>query len=485
MGLFDRLFGSRGEPTAPDDLRRALFDAVAAGNQARLKALCETHEAVIAASFEAWTRVPEAFRTPEKLQWYGPGLIAVARHFAEARGRPELMQRLASRPEGNPLVGWQRSLAEAGRLIAEGEYEAAVARLRETLETTAELQGSGADTYRPITYGRLGEGLLQLRDAEAAREATVRALAGCEATGDAAGIVAYLGNLHEIDRYRGDAAGAATALERLADAVERLGDPRRAAAHRRQASIVRAGEPLCRVVAELEGERYELSDLPRVTGSVRFIFQRNRLTLRRCEHAVEQGVAAAERGELEPALAWFARAASADPFDPWPSYHAGMAQLELRRYDDAVDSYRTVEALAPGWYHGRSTGWLAQQLAAGALDHDTFQVIRQLEDGRPPPAEAIVLATRALQRTELGVLRLALGSALDKQGRHREAEDAFRRGLASAEEPDLRTRLLVALANRTADPQAKSRSLHEAIELAGNLVAAATATVMLAAAPPN
>ena len=64
-----------------------------------------------------------------------------------------------------------------------------------------------------------------------------------------------------------------------------------------------------------------------------------------------------------------------------------------------------------------------------------------------------------------------------------EAEAAYRRGLAIAEEPDVQTRLLVALAGSTADSTERVRLLHEAMDLGGNLVAAAMASVLLRASP--
>jgi hypothetical protein len=45
--------------------------------------------------------------------------------------------------------------------------------------------------------------------------------------------------------------------------------------------------------------------------------------------------------------------------------------------------------------------------------------------------------------------------------------------------------LLVALANKLSASQARARYLHEAVDLAGNLVAAATAVAMLVSSPAN
>ena len=105
MGIFDR-FRTPAPPLTPEQLRDQLFDAVAARDEKLLAKLCAAHEEAVLAGFAGWTRVPEAFRTPDKLGWYGPGLIGVAQHFAQVRGRPELLQSMVGPPQSNPLVGW-------------------------------------------------------------------------------------------------------------------------------------------------------------------------------------------------------------------------------------------------------------------------------------------------------------------------------------------------------------------------------------------
>jgi len=216
---------------------------------------------------------------------------------------------------------------------------------------------------------------------EVARAPTEQALRLCEAAGDHDGVLAYLGNLYELHRYRGDAGAAADRLDRRSAMLDQLGQGGEAARWQRQAALVRAGEPLCRVVVEIDDVTWELSDLPAARGRVRFLFVRNRIELQLSTDAVASGTAAAERGDREAALDHFRRAAAADPFNPWPSYHASMVLLELRRYGEAVESYRRTEALAPGWYHCRGDRWLAERLAAGDVDHAVFQAVRQLLDG--------------------------------------------------------------------------------------------------------
>jgi hypothetical protein len=64
-------------------------------------------------------------------------------------------------------------------------------------------------------------------------------------------------------------------------------------------------------------------------------------------------------------------------------------------------------------------------------------------------------------------------------GQKREAEAAYRGGLAGTGEPDIRTRLLVQLGNCIQAGPERDGLLRAAVELRGNLVASATAMVLL------
>ncbi|MEO5729185.1 MAG: tetratricopeptide repeat protein [Byssovorax sp.] len=483
MGFFDSLFGSK-KPLSPEQLRELLFDAVAAGDATSLAKECAAHEAMVLEHFPTWTTVPASFRSePDALAWYGQGLIAVARHFAASRGNSELLASLLGAPEDNPLNRWESALEQAAKLMGECRYDEAAPRLRAALSSGERLQGPGVDSYLPVTLGRLGECLFHTGDAEGAVAPTERALALCVAQRDHDGVVAYLGNLAEIHRYRGDAGAAASCLDRLAGERERLGQSREAASHRRHAALIRAGEPRCRVMAQVDGEPVEVADLPRINGKIRFVFARDRIALGPSVLATKLGEEAAQSGDYERALELFRKAMAADRFDPWPRYHEGLTLLHLRRYEEAIASYRATEELAPGFYHCRADRWLAERLAAGTIDHAMFSRLRALLDGNLPAAQISLLGLEALKHQELGVLQLLLGGALVKLGRDEEAEAAYRRGLAIAEEPDVQTRLLVALAGRTGDSTEKVRLLHEAMDLGGNLVAAAMASVLLRASP--
>jgi tetratricopeptide (TPR) repeat protein len=465
----------------PDELRRLLLEA-AANDDPAFAQLCRQHRETIRQEFPAWCGIPEPLRHDRpRTEQYVQGIVAVARFFAEHLGQPELMQRLSGGGD-NPLTRWQRSLKQAQSWMAEVRYRESVTLLTDALIDTRRLTGSGADALLPMTFGLLGECYFQCGEAARALAPTEKALEICTRTGDAEGCITYLGNLYEMHRYLGEGDKAAGRAEQLAAALEPQGRAGEAGRYRRQAQRVRAGEPRNRVVVAVDGKRFELDEvLQGVPGQVQFAFERNRLTLRPSEALVKEGGQRAGSGAFAEALALFREAAEADRFSPQPHYEAALALLCLHRYSEAAEEYEATEALAPGWLQCRSDLWLAEQLAAGAIEHEIFQLLHALSDGPDPPAEKVRLAERGLAGyPKLALLHLAHGNALRALERQVEAEAAYRRGLRYAEEPDVKTRLLVSLGSMVSNPEEKRHLLRQAVELQGNLVAAAMASVVLA-----
>ena len=133
-----------------------------------------------------------------------------------------------------------------------------------------------------------------------------------------------------------------------------------------------------------------------------------------------------------------------------------------------------------GWFHCRADRWLAEQLLLGRVEHETFLALVDLEDGPLSPKEKLELARKSLDRwPDIPPLFLQLGKDLAATGQRPEAEAAYRRGLAFAEEPDVRSRLLVDLASLISTQPERTNLLREAMELQGNLVAAAMAAALL------
>ncbi|MEP7120918.1 MAG: tetratricopeptide repeat protein [Byssovorax sp.] len=483
MSFFDKLFGRKPPKiTTPEELRELLFTA-AAGDPGAFEQLCRTHREAILTSFPTWTKVPPELRAdPSRVQQYANGLIGVARIFAEKLDDSSLFERLSGPPKENPISLWQEQLGEARKLMEALRYKEAAEILTKARETTRGLTGPAVDELLPLTLGFLGECHFHGGEAERALEPFREALRLCEQHQDGEGFLAYHGDLYEVCRYLGDAAGAADHADQLASAFDgEGGDPMQEGIWRTRARIARAGAPQCRAVVLLDERRHELDELPpTLNGRVQIIFERDRISLRPAMELTAQGMKLASKGEYERALTALRAAAAADPYDPQSRYQEGLVLLTLERHAEAVTAYEAVEMRAPGWFHCRADLWLARQIAAGQLDHGAFLAIRSLVDGGLAPAERVRLARQAIVRyPKLPALHLALGDALRALEQGDEASAAYREGLEHAEERDVRTRLLVALGGSLTAGEEQRSWLEEAIALNGNLVAAAMARVIL------
>src|SRR5262249_21357389 len=115
--------------------------------------------------------------------------------------------------------------------------------------------------------------------------------------------------------------------------------------------------------------------------------------------------------------------------------------------------------------------------------HDTFLALQARDEGRQDrtPDAKVALAREALARTpEVAWLHLCLGRYLKQLEQSGEAERAFRRGLNHADDPDVRSCLLLELAvvQEWVSPE-RARLLEEVRNLNGNLMATATAGALL------
>jgi tetratricopeptide (TPR) repeat protein len=484
MGWFTR---KRPQPSSPDELRDELFAAVHAEDAKRLRELVTAQGETIKQCFPIWKKVPEALRADrERLNRYAAGLTGLARFCAE-NGDPSLLALLQGPPADNPLTRWQNVIRSAQQLIAAGRHAQAEAPLREILASTQGQSGSGPDLYRPISLGLLGQCRFHQGDADGAVPLFEEALALCRRTADLEGQIAYVNSLHETRRWLGHDREAIALAGELADLRARAGDQSGSQWARRRAQRMSAGEPLLRVVAEIDGQTLELDELPAQPpkGRVQFQFERNRMSLAGVSTLVDEGRRRGEAGDHASALAAFQAAARLDPSDPEPPYLAGLALLDLGRYADAVESYDTTEQLAPGWFHCRADRWLAAELAAGRISPDTYRAVRAIEDGPAAPEEKARLAAAALAvAPDVPVLYLLRAEALSRTGAAAAAAVVAREGLARDPDPDVRTRLLVALA-QVAAPAERHALLERAVALDGNRIAAAMARLMLRAGPPT
>lgn len=467
----------------PDHLRGLLWEAVALGDQAALAFLCRQHAPLIRQFFPHWRKLPASIRdNPDQTEKYVRAMLTIAEFFQQNLGDLTLIQGLNPPGVDNPLQRWQQNLEMARKEIEGLQYAEAIERLSAQLIDARGLSGPGVHQLLPATLGTLGEAFFQSGKASRALDPTQRALEEVTRQGDLEGQAAYQGNLYEIHRYLGQAEPAAQAAEKLARTLLQLGKDAEAERYRKQAFRVRQGEPLNRILVNLDGQVYEVDEvLGAKPGRLQFAFERNRLTLRPAEVLTQRGEKQASLGRFESALALFKQATEADPFAPQPHYLAGLTLLFLQRYAEAVTSYTCTDTLAPGWFHCRSDRWLAQQLLLGKLAQETFLLWHSAEEGSQRPHERLLITENALrQAPNLPHLHLTHGNVLRTLGQERDALDAYRRGLQVAEEADIRTRLLLNVALHTRNKAEKQALLNEAVELAGNLVAAATARIVLA-----
>lgn len=463
--MFSRLFGKK------PDLRQQLFDAAGQGDADAFGRLCRDNQEAIRKSFPGWLTAPEKVRSDrEQIKRYGNGLVAVARFFAERLGDASLMGLLQGPSDENPVVRWQNGLMGAQRRLEGGEFAAARNDLATLLEETRGLSGSGADQLRCYTLGSLAACHFHLGALEPAEQATREAREICRRNGDAEGEARYLGELFELERYRGrpeQARAIATEIARLTGS----------AAWSEKAARVQ-DEPLLRVVASVDGQEMEVDDFqPRPEVRVQFGFVRNRATLGESRRLNQLGKQLAGNQRFTEALELFLRAAQADPYDPDPPFMVGLTLTYLKRYAEALQHYEKAEQLGPGWYHARSDAWLTRELLEGRLSHEVWETLMALE--HLPPEEALREADRALaEQPLLPPLLYRKALALEMLGRPQEAMIPLRVALEHNSEPNLQTRLLVRLGNLTQGPE-KQAYWQQAAALNGDLISGAMARVML------
>lgn len=295
---------------------------------------------------------------------------------------------------------------------------------------------------------------------------------------DAEETIALLGNLYEIHRRLGQATEASDCAERLAT----LHSGELARRYRQQAALVRGGEPLCRVVADIDHERYEIEELlAGVVGSPRFVYERNRITLLPAQAMTQEGVRLMSLGDYVGAEQTFAQAAKRDHYNPEPPYRRALGLLHLDRPEEAQQELANVERLAPGWFDVRFLLWFAGQLHRKVFDHDCYLQTQVLREGALIGPRRRQLLDRTMRYApDLAILHLLHGEELVAGRLQGEADRAFRKGLACVEDTDTKSRLLLAHARLLEDPTQRRELLQECLRSGGNLEAMATARIVLA-----
>lgn len=189
---------------SPEDLRRALFDAISRRDDAAFHALLQQYTPMIVANVAMFAKVPIELREdPRALQAYANNLIVLAEVLHDM-GHPELMSRMrGGGAEGNLIDRWQAAFEEADRRVQGGAHRDAIAILGPVLDEMTRCKGTAIDAYRAKMLGLLGTAHFRLGEITHATQCMRAALEECRRTNDAEGIRIYEGNLAHIARAQG------------------------------------------------------------------------------------------------------------------------------------------------------------------------------------------------------------------------------------------------------------------------------------------
>lgn len=383
-------------------------------------------------------------------------------------------------PDPGILLGCQDRLDEARHLMNAGQCMEAATLMHRELERIRPLRGRQADLCRAALLCCFGESIFH---AGVAGDALAPLHEAERLVGDEVELAEEVhGNLYETYRYLDyRQIDAANHADRLADLAERRGQPDRARRYRKQAELVREGEPLLRVVADVGGARLEMDELLQgQPGRVRFLLERNRLVNRTADLCILEGERLAHEGDFESALALFQRASTHDAHAPQPYFRAGLMMLYLDRPAAAPRYLYRARSLAPGWPLVDSLLDIAQQVHLGELPREVFLNWHAVEEAPLPAEKKLVLCERALELApELAQLHEQRGRLLRERGLGPSAAQAFRQALAQYPGADVMGRASVGLAAVCGDRMESERLLRHAIDHGTDLIAAATAQVVL------
>lgn len=458
----------KGPVKESDKTRDQLFLLSEKGLQVEFGELCRQKKDEIAEEFASWQASPPKARGAQK---YAEGLLAVAQKMAElGDDRPlDLLN------EGKPS-SWRSGLRQANELMAELRFADAVKVLEPFLVTGYYGAQEGADQYQGVTVGKMGECEFELGHFDKADAHLRKAAALCQSQKDWESVYLYLDKLYELERYRGQLDVAQAHAVALSKALASQGKDTRQA----DAKSLTVQAPAVRAVASVGGIRMEVEQIPKDADPARvsFVLARNRPTLALAAAQNSQGRQAAERGDHNAALEYFAKAAQLDAHEPKSRYLAGLSLLHLKRYSEASASYKQLERLAPGWGQARHDSWLAQELVASRIPHELWLLELELLGATPPALERVEAAVA--HYPQHAPLLYAQGCVLQAAGQINEASQAYQKALPLAGNEDLKSRILLAASQVIAREEVRKQILEHLLSLKQpNLVAAATARYWL------
>lgn len=485
MGILD-IFKRSTKPqekAAVGVVRKELFTAIQNNHFTDFETLCLVHEAEILANFAQWKNSCEELRSdPDAYALQIRCLQIIADYFLRKKMKGELHEIMTGLDDSEATQEWRNNVTKAQQLMSELKYAEALEILQTCLERGNGLSSTGVTTLRPLTLGCIGECYMQLADAKKAIEPMQNALALVEELRDSDSVLQYLRSLYEIHRYLDEPAAAAVYAQRFSEILDERGELIAASNWRHQSRSMKSGEPPLRVVVKIGDELFELNDIPVVqTEKVEFLPMRSKVELRLASQLCEEGKAFAEQGDVATAVSRFESAAKADPCSYLPYYYQAAIYMHKGDWGKAVEAYEKAETLCPGWENTRSELWLAKELAAGRMKEDAYKAALIVGNNRSTPEQVTQVCRETLDKySGYAECYLWLGKIMVQEGKNEEALEQYRKGLVVAEDPDVKSRLLVNISLLTSDQTEKISLLKECAQIEkGNIVARATAIYLL------
>jgi hypothetical protein len=187
------------ERLSDDELRTALFGAVASGDTRKVESLVSQHKKRVTALFPSWTSLPRDVRSDlVRTRWWVDGALGVAQAAARF-GNHSMMALLVGPPGDNIIISWQNALRSALTHSRSGNQLIAIHLLEDMLEQTKGLTGSAVDDLLPKVYGLLGTAYYLAGKRHRGRTYTVKAKKYCERIGDVEGVEVYSTHLCNVD----------------------------------------------------------------------------------------------------------------------------------------------------------------------------------------------------------------------------------------------------------------------------------------------
>jgi len=352
-------------------------------------------------------------------------------------------------------------------MMSKLQLEEAIKNLKDLLADTA------YKSYEGLLVGELGQAYFLGGNASLAIQETIRAINICRADKDVEGINAYFENLIEMYRYDDKTKEAADTCESFVGFLKAIGDVQKATKHIAWAKRIRNGEPLNRIVVRIGGLELELDELKDInlkdfSGNLQLIYKRNKISLPSCTTWMNIGKQKGSAGDFEGAIKAFRIAANFDKFSPDPKYEEGYTLMQLCRFDEALESYKECERLAPSWYNVRSDLYLAQQLSKGAISKDDFPIYNALKEGMISDLSVIDKLLKLYPH--FGGLYLLKGTKLSDANHKQEAITILREGLKHVtEDAETHSKILTQLAVCLPEGKEKESLIDEAIKLNGSI----------------